>query len=83
MKIKLNYNKAKTVAEKGFTYILKEQDGVYYLIIPSTIGVGSDIIRKMTEEERDLYDEKGEEALEKLIEEMNANPHDFDVRSWR
>jgi hypothetical protein len=83
MKTNLNYLKAKTVVHKGFKYILKEQDGDYYLIIPSTIGVGSDIIHKLSKKDRKEYDEKGEEYIDKQIEKMRENPINYDIRSWR
>lgn len=83
MSDRFSYLKSKIVVDKGFKYMLKEQNETYYLIIPSTIGVGSDIIHKFGEEDREKYDESGEDYIDKLIEKMRKNPKDFEIRSWR
>ncbi|MFC1599924.1 hypothetical protein ACFL3T_02755 [Patescibacteria group bacterium] len=80
---KFNFQKSKVVVEKGWKYILKEQDGSYYLIVPSTIGVGSDIIHRLTTKDREEYEKDGEEYIDRQIEKMRANPKDFEIRSWR
>ena len=83
MSDRFNYLKSKIVVDKGWKFMLKEQNGIYYLIIPSTIGVGSDIIHKFSREDREKYDESGEDYIDILIEKMRKNPKDFEIRSWR